>query len=133
MMIVLLVGWYVVGFVGLFVILLVKFGFFFVLIIFVFKFWNQFKDYLLCSMFEKVLKLIIVGLVLVSVYIIVVVFVQNWLFIVIVIVVMGLSLVKKIYLLWVMFFGVMLGVFFLWFQINIFILLVQSLDKCYSE
>ena len=113
MMIVPLVGWHVAGPAGLFVTSLAKFGPSSVLTIFALKFWNQFKDHPLRSMFEKALKPITVGLVLVSAYIIAAASAQNWLLIAIVIVATGLSLVKKIHPLWVMLFGAMSGALFL--------------------
>ncbi len=114
MMIVPLVGWHVAGPAGLFVTSLAKFGPSSVLTIFALKFWNQFKDHWLRSMFEKALKPILVGLVLVnSAYIIAAASAQNWLLIAIVIVATGLSLVKKIHPLWVMLFGAVSGALFL--------------------
>ncbi len=100
MMIVPLVGWHVAGPSS-------------ILTVFALKFWNQFKDHPLRSMFEKALKPITVGLVLVSAYIIAAASAQNWLLIAIVIVATGLSLVKKIHPLWVMLFGAVSGALFL--------------------
>ena len=90
-----------------------KFRWFDELTVIVGAFWNQFKDHPLRSMFEKALKPITVGLVLVSAYIIAAASAQNWLLIAIVIVATGLSLVKKIHPLWVMLFGAVSGALFL--------------------
>ncbi|MEG2635493.1 MAG: chromate transporter [Acinetobacter sp.] len=113
MMIVPLVGWHVAGPLGLLVTSLAKFGPSSIITIYALKFWNNFKDHPLRAKFEKALKPITVGLVLVSAYIIAAASAQNWLLIAIVIVATGLSLVKKIHPLWVMLFGAMSGALFL--------------------
>jgi chromate transporter len=111
-MMIVLVGWHVAGPAGLFVTSLAKFGPSSVLTIFALKFWNQFKDHPLRSMFEKALKPITVGLVLVSAYIIAAASAQNWLLIAIVIV-DWVKFSEKIHPLWVMLFGAMSGALFL--------------------
>jgi len=70
MMIVPLVGWHVAGPMGLFVTSFAKFGPSSVITIFALKFWNNFRDHPLRGKFEKALKPITVGLVLVSAWII---------------------------------------------------------------
>lgn len=113
MMIVPLVGWHVAGPAGLLVTSLAKFGPSSVITIIALKFWNNFKDNLLRERFEKALKPITVGLVLVSAFIIAEASAQNWILIAIVIVGTILSLFKKNHPLWVMAFGALSGAIFL--------------------
>ena len=113
MMIVPLLGWHVAGPAGLLVTSLAKFGPSSIITIFALKLWNNFKDHPLRERFEKALKPITVGLVLVSAYIIADASAQNWLLIGIVIIGTIMSLFKKIHPLWVMAFGAITGAIFL--------------------
>jgi chromate transporter len=113
MMIVPLLGWHVAGPAGLLITSLAKFGPSSIITIFALKLWNNFKDHPLRERFEKALKPITVGLVLVSAYIIADASAQNWLLIGIVIIGTIMSLFKKIHPLWVMAFGAITGAIFL--------------------
>jgi chromate transporter len=113
MMIVPLVGWHVAGPAGLFVTSFAKFGPSSVITIFALKFWNQFKDHPLRERFEKALKPITVGLVLVSSWIIADASAQNTLLMTIIVIATVLSMFKKVHPLWVMLFGAVMGACFL--------------------
>jgi chromate transporter len=113
MMIVPLLGWHVAGPAGLLITSLAKFGPSSIITIFALKLWNNFKDHPLRERFEKALKPITVGLVLVSAYIIADASAQNWLLIGIVIIGTIMSLFKKVHPLWVMAFGAITGAIFL--------------------
>lgn len=113
MMIVPLVGWHVAGPAGLLVTSFAKFGPSSVITVFALKFWNQFKDYPLRERFEKALKPITVGLVLVSAWIIADASAQNSLLITIIAIATVMSLFKKVHPLWVMLFGAVAGASFL--------------------
>ena len=109
MMVVPLVGWHVAGPAGLLVTSLAKFGPSSVITVFALKFWNQFKDHPLRERFEKALKPITVGLVLVSAWIIADASAQNSLLVAIVLISTLLSMFKKVHPLWVMLFGAVMG------------------------
>lgn len=113
MMIVPLVGWHVAGPAGLMVTSIAKFGPSSVVAVLALKFWEKFKDHSLRAHFEKALKPITVGLVLVSAWIIADAAAQNLLLIGIVIIATLLSMFKKIHPLWVMAFGAVVGACFL--------------------
>lgn len=113
MMIVPLVGWHVAGPAGLIVTSIAKFGPSSVVAVLALKFWEKFKDHSLRARFEKALKPITVGLVLVSAWIIADAAAQNLLLIGIVIIATLLSMFKKIHPLWVMAFGAVVGACFL--------------------
>ncbi|MCI3879936.1 MULTISPECIES: chromate transporter [Acinetobacter] len=113
MMIVPLVGWHVAGPAGLLVTSLAKFGPSSIITIYALKFWERFKANPLRARFEKALKPITVGLVLVSAWLIADASAQNLLLVVIVIVTAILGMFKKIHPLWVMAAGAGLGVAFL--------------------
>ena len=113
MMIVPLVGWHVAGPAGLLVTSFAKFGPSSVITVFALKFWNQFKDHPLRERFEKALKPITVGLVLVSAWIIADASAQNNLLITILAIATVMSLFKKVHPLWVMLFGAVAGASFL--------------------
>lgn len=113
MMIVPLVGWHVAGPAGLLVTSFAKFGPSSVITVFTLKFWNQFKDHPLRERFEKALKPITVGLVLVSAWIIADASAQNSLLIAIIAIATAMSLFKKVHPLWVMLFGAVAGASFL--------------------
>ncbi|MGH1402499.1 MAG: chromate transporter [Acinetobacter tandoii] len=113
MMIVPLVGWHVAGLAGLLVTSFAKFGPSSVITVFALKFWNQFKDHPLRERFEKALKPITVGLVLVSAWIIADASAQNSLLIAILAIATVMSLFKKVHPLWVMLFGAIAGASFL--------------------
>jgi chromate transporter len=113
MMIVPLVGWHVAGLAGLLVTSFAKFGPSSVITVFALKFWNQFKDHPLRERFEKALKPITVGLVLVSAWIIADASAQNSLLIAILAIATVMSLFKKVHPLWVMLFGAVAGASFL--------------------
>ena len=113
MMIVPLVGWHVAGPAGLLVTSFAKFGPSSVITVFALKFWNQFKDHPLRERFEKALKPITVGLVLVSAWIIADASAQNSLLITIIAIATVMSLFKKVHPLWVMLFGAVAGASFL--------------------
>ena len=113
MMIVPLVGWHVAGPTGLLVTSLAKFGPSSIVTVVALKFWNQFKDSPLRVKFEKALKPITVGLVLVSAWIIAGTSAQNYLLIGVVVVATIMSLYKRIHPLWVMAFGAVVGACFL--------------------
>ncbi|WP_336931064.1 chromate transporter [Acinetobacter tandoii] len=113
MMIVPLVGWHVAGPAGLLVTSFAKFGPSSVITVFALKFWNQFKDHPLRERFEKALKPITVGLVLVSAWIIADASAQNSLLIAIIAIATVMSLFKKVHPLWVMLFGAIAGASFL--------------------
>jgi chromate transporter len=113
MMIVPLVGWHVAGPAGLLVTSFAKFGPSSVITIFALKFWNQFKDHPLRERFEKALKPITVGLVLVSSWIIADASAQNTLLMTIIVIATVLSMFKKVHPLWVMLFGAVMGACFL--------------------
>lgn len=113
MMIVPLVGWHVAGSTGLLVTSLAKFGPSSIIAVFALKFWNNFEKNPLRERFEKALKPITVGLVLVSAFIIADASAQNWLLAGVVIIATLLSLCKKIHPLWVMAFGALSGALFL--------------------
>lgn len=113
MMIVPLVGWHVAGPAGLLVTSLAKFGPSSIITIYALKFWERFKDNPLRARFEKALKPITVGLVLVSAWLIADASAQNLLLVIIVILTAILGMFKKIHPLWVMAVGAGLGIAFL--------------------
>lgn len=113
MMIVPLVGWHVAGPAGLLITSLAKFGPSSIITIYALKFWERFKANPLRARFEKALKPITVGLVLVSAWMIADASAQNLLLIIIVVVTAVLGMFKKIHPLWVMAAGAGLGVAFL--------------------
>lgn len=110
MMIVPLVGWHVAGPAGLLVTSLAKFGPSSIITVYVLKFWQRFKDHPLLARFEKALKPITVGLVLVSAWLIADASAQNALLILIVILTAILGMFKKVHPLWVMALGAGLGI-----------------------
>ncbi|RKG40091.1 chromate transporter [Acinetobacter rongchengensis] len=110
MMIVPLVGWHVAGPLGLFVTSLAKFGPSSIITVYALKFWNNFKDHPFRAKFEKALKPITVGLVLVSAWIIAQASAQSMLLVAIVILTVGLSLFKNIHPVWLMIIGASAGV-----------------------
>jgi len=110
MMIVPLVGWHVAGPAGLLVTSLAKFGSSSIITVYVLKFWQRFKDHPLRARFEKALKPITVGLVLVSAWLIADASAQNALLILIVILTAILGMFKKVHPLWVMALGAGLGI-----------------------
>ncbi len=110
MMIVPLVGWHVAGPAGLLVTSLAKFGPSSVITIYALKFWEKFKANPLRARFEKALKPITVGLVLVSAWLIADASAQNLLLVVIVILTAFLGVFKRIHPLWVMAVGAGLGI-----------------------
>lgn len=110
MMIVPLVGWHVAGPAGLLVTSLAKFGPSSIITVYVLKFWQRFKDHPLRARFEKALKPITVGLVLVSAWLIADASAQNALLILIVIFTAILGMFKKVHPLWVMALGAGLGI-----------------------
>ncbi|MDH0564371.1 chromate transporter [Acinetobacter courvalinii] len=113
MMIVPLVGWHVAGPAGLLVTSLAKFGPSSIITIYALKFWERFKANPLRARFEKALKPITVGLVLVSAWMIADASAQNLLLVIIVVVTAVLGMFKKIHPLWVMAAGAGLGIAFL--------------------
>jgi len=113
MMIVPLVGWHVAGPAGLLVTSLAKFGPSSIITIYALKFWERFKANPLRARFEKALKPLTVGLVLVSAWLIADASAQNLLLVMIVIVTAILGMFKKIHPLWVMAAGAGLGIAFL--------------------
>ena len=113
MMIVPLVGWHVAGPAGLLVTSLAKFGPSSIITIYALKFWERFKANPLRARFEKALKPITVGLVLVSAWLIADASAQNLLLVLIVIVTAILGMFKKVHPLWVMAAGAGLGIAFL--------------------
>lgn len=113
MMIVPLIGWHVAGPMGLVVTSIAKFGPSSVITIFALKFWNNFKDHPFRARFEKALKPITVGLVLVSAWIIAESSAYNLLLVIIVIITAGLGFFKNIHPIWLMLIGAGLGVAFL--------------------
>lgn len=110
MMILPLIGWHVAGPAGLLVTSLAKFGPSSVITIYALKFWEKFKANPLRARFEKALKPITVGLVLVSAWLIADASAQNLLLVVIVILTAFLGVFKKIHPLWVMAVGAGLGI-----------------------
>ncbi|MCR4530012.1 chromate transporter [Acinetobacter venetianus] len=110
MMIVPLVGWHVAGPAGLLVTSLAKFGPSSIITIYALKFWERFKANPLRARFEKALKPITVGLVLVSAWLIADASAQNLLLVVIVILTAFLGVFKRIHPLWVMVVGAGLGI-----------------------
>ncbi|QNH51857.1 chromate transporter [Acinetobacter venetianus] len=110
MMIVPLVGWHVAGPAGLLVTSLAKFGPSSIITIYALKFWEKFKANPLRARFEKALKPITVGLVLVSAWLIADASAQNLLLVVIVILTAFLGVFKRIHPLWVMAVGAGLGI-----------------------
>lgn len=110
MMIVPLVGWHVAGPAGLLVTSLAKFGPSSIITVYVLRFWQRFKDHPLRARFEKALKPITVGLVLVSAWLIADASAQNALLILIVILTAILGMFKKVHPLWVMALGAGLGI-----------------------
>ena len=110
MMIVQLVGWHVAGPAGLLVTSLAKFGPSSIITVYVLKFWQRFKEHPLRAKFEKALKPITVGLVLVSAWLIADASAQNALLILIVILTAILGMFKKVHPLWVMALGAGLGI-----------------------
>ncbi|HAV57848.1 MULTISPECIES: chromate transporter [Acinetobacter] len=110
MMIVPLVGWHVAGPAGLLVTSLAKFGPSSIITVYVLKFWQRFKNHPLRARFEKALKPITVGLVLVSAWLIADASAQNALLILIVILTAILGMFKKVHPLWVMALGAGLGI-----------------------
>lgn len=113
MMIVPLVGWHVAGPAGLLVTSLAKFGPSSIITIYALKFWERFKANPLRARFEKALKPITVGLVLISAWMIADASAQNLLLVIIVVVTAVLGMFKKIHPLWVMAAGAGLGIAFL--------------------
>ena len=113
MMIVPLVGWHVAGPMGLLVTSIAKFGPSSLITIYALKFWNKFKDNPLRTRFEKALKPITVGLVLVSAWIIAEASTQNFLLVAIVVIVTVLSFLKNIHPVWLMVIGAGAGILFL--------------------
>ncbi len=113
MMIVPLVGWHVAGPAGLLITSLAKFGPSSIITIYALKFWERFKANPLRARFEKALKPITVGLVLVSAWMIADASAQNLLLVMIVILTAILGMFKKIHPLWVMAAGAGLGICFL--------------------
>jgi len=113
MMIVPLVGWHVAGPAGLLVTSLANFGPSSIITIYALKFWERFKANPLRARFEKALKPITVGLVLVSAWMIADASAQNLLLVIIVVVTAVLGMFKKIHPLWVMAAGAGLGIAFL--------------------
>lgn len=113
MMIVPLVGWHVAGPAGLLITSLAKFGPSSIITIYALKFWERFKANPLRARFEKALKPITVGLVLVSAWMIADASAQNLLLVIIVVVTALLGMFKKIHPLWVMAAGAGLGIAFL--------------------
>ena len=113
MMIVPLVGWHVAGPMGLVVTSFAKFGPSSVITIFALKFWNNFKDHPLRGKFEKALKPITVGLVLVSAWIIADASAQNMLLVIIIVIVACLSLFRNVHPVWLMLIGAGSGALFL--------------------
>ncbi|RLZ11221.1 chromate transporter [Acinetobacter sp. 2JN-4] len=113
MMVVPLVGWHIAGPAGLIVTSIAKFGPSSIITIYALKFWQRFKHHPLRARFEKALKPITVGLVLVSAWLIADASAQNILLVLIVILTAILGLFKKIHPLWVMTFGAGLGICFL--------------------
>lgn len=113
MMIVPLVGWHVAGPAGLLVTSLAKFGPSSIITMYALKFWERFKANPLRARFEKALKPITVGLVLVSAWLIADASAQNLLLAIIVILTAILGMFKKIHPLWVMAAGAGLGIAFL--------------------
>ncbi|MFP6819556.1 chromate transporter [Acinetobacter sp.] len=105
MMIVPLVGWHVAGPMGLIVTSFAKFGPSSIITIYALKFWNNFKSHPLRAKFEKALKPITVGLVLVSAWIIAQASAQNILLIAIVAITICLSLFKNVHPVWLMVIG----------------------------
>ena len=110
MMIVPLIGWHVAGPAGLLVTSLAKFGPSSIITIYALKFWERFKANPLRARFEKALKPITVGLVLVSAWLIADASAQNLLLVVIVILTAFLGVFKRIHPLWVMVVGAGLGI-----------------------
>ncbi|ENV38601.1 hypothetical protein F959_00429 [Acinetobacter venetianus RAG-1 = CIP 110063] len=110
MMIVPLIGWHVAGPAGLLVTSLAKFGPSSIITIYALKFWERFKSNPLRARFEKALKPITVGLVLVSAWLIADASAQNLLLVVIVILTAFLGVFKRIHPLWVMAAGAGLGI-----------------------
>ena len=90
---------------GLVVTSFAKFGPSSIITVYALKFWNNFKDNPLRAIFEKALKPITVGLVLVSAWIIAQASAQNVLLIVIVALTICLSLFKNVHPVWLMVFG----------------------------
>lgn len=113
MMVVPLVGWHIAGPAGLIVTSIAKFGPSSIITIYALKFWQRLKHHPLRARFEKALKPITVGLVLVSAWLIADASAQNVLLVLIVILTAILGLFKKIHPLWVMTFGAGLGICFL--------------------
>ncbi|MBJ9986288.1 chromate transporter [Acinetobacter sp. S40] len=110
MMIVPLIGWHVAGPAGLLVTSLAKFGPSSMITVYALKFWQRFKDHPFRRRFEKALKPITVGLVLVSAWMIAQASAQNTVLVLIVILTALLGLFKKIHPLWVMLLGATLGI-----------------------
>jgi chromate transporter len=100
-----LVGWHVAGPMGLIVTSFAKFGPSSIITIYALKFWNNFKSHPLRAKFEKALKPITVGLVLVSAWIIAQASAQNILLIAIVAITICLSLFKNVHPVWLMVIG----------------------------
>ena len=113
MMIVPLIGWHVAGPAGLLVTSLAKFGPSSIITITVLKFWERFKTHPLRIRFEKALKPITVGLVLVSTCLIAQASAQNRYLVFIVILTAAISSLKKINPVWMMLLGAILGAIFL--------------------
>lgn len=113
MMIVPLIGWHVAGTAGLVVTSIAKFAPSSVITVYAMKFWRQLKDHPLRARFEKALKPITVGLVLVSAWLIASASAQNLLLGGIVLATAALGMFKKVHPLWVMLLGAVLGVCFL--------------------
>jgi chromate transporter len=113
MMIVPLVGWHVAGPMGLLVTSFAKFGPSSLITVYALKFWNNFKSHPLRARFEKALKPITVGLVLVSAWIIAQASAQNILLIAIVVLTIVLSVFKNVHPVWLMLIGAGTGVLIL--------------------
>ena len=109
MMIVPLVGWHVAGPMGLIVTSIAKFGPSSIITIYALKFWNNFKNHPLRTQFEKSLKPITVGLVLISAWIIAQSSAQNMLLIAIVILTIALSVLRNTHPVWLMIIGASAG------------------------
>ena len=113
MMIVPLIGWHVAGPAGLLVTSLAKFMPSSIITMTVLKFWQRFKEHPLRIRFEKALKPITVGLVLVSACLIAQASAQNHYLVLIVVLTAIISIIKKINPVWLMLLGAILGAIFL--------------------
>jgi chromate transporter len=98
---------------GLLVTSFAKFGPSSLITVYALKFWNNFKSHPLRARFEKALKPITVGLVLVSAWIIAQASAQNILLIAIVVLTIVLSVFKNVHPVWLMLIGAGTGVLIL--------------------